>query len=134
MTMKKAILAAVALAALSQLASAASSVTVCGGGLGGKVTVGASSGTPLSDTTTHPFLRSGFEVQCSNNVHMAMQEVDSTLFVVGSASAKGNQYFGGSSNGGAVKVYGQCAAGTTCAAVDAASGVTAATTAASGSS
>jgi len=56
------------------------------------------------------FTAAGFAVQCSSNVHMSINEVGPTLAVVGSASAKGNQYFGGHTNGGSVTAYGKCAA------------------------
>jgi len=74
---------------------------------GGKVQVWGGSGQVVTGTPV--FTRNGFDVQCSSNVFLGAQEVSGTLAVVGSASAKGNQYFGGHTNGGAITAGGACA-------------------------
>lgn len=113
-------------AAFSGTASAAVA-TACGGGNATKVDV---FGGPGAVVASPNFVKTGFSVQCSSNVYLEYNEVSGTLFVVGAASKKGNQYVGGSSAGGAVKVYNKCAADP-CTATDAQSGVTSATTDAS---
>jgi hypothetical protein len=83
---------------------------VCDGGPGaGKTDV---HGGPGAVVTGGTFTVAGFAIQCSNNVHMSINEVSATLAVVGSTSAKGNQYFGGHTNGGSITAMGKCAADT----------------------
>ena len=82
---------------------------VCDGAAGsGKTDVWGGPGAVVTGSTG--FTVAGFAIQCSNNVHMSINEVSPTLAVVGSASAKGNQYFGGHTNGGSVTAMGKCAA------------------------
>jgi len=69
------------------------------------------------------FIKNGITPRCSANTYVNFTD-GSTRIDVGSASAKGKNYFGGSSEGGAVTSRGLCAA--TCSATDADSGVTAA--------
>ena len=88
--------------------TAGSPYVVCDGLAGsGKTDV---HGGPGAVVTGGTFTVAGFAIQCSNNVHMSINEVDPTLAVVGSTSAKGNQYFGGPSNGGSITAMGKCAA------------------------
>ena len=103
---------------------------VCDGGAGaGKTNVWGGPGEVVA-AGTGVFTVAGFAVQCSNNVHMSIEEVNATLAVVGSASAKGNQYFGGHTNGGSVTAGGKCAADP-CATADVTSALTKAKTDAS---
>lgn len=129
--MKK-FLIATAIASASLTASAAgvtavASVTintpyvVCDGGAGaGKTDVWGGPGAVVTGGT---FTVAGFAIQCSNNVHMSINEVSATLAVVGSTSAKGNQFFGGHTNGGSVTAMGKCAADP-CAAGDVSTALT----------
>jgi len=138
--MKK-LLIAMAIASASLTASAAGvadvvSVTagtpypVCDGGAGaGKTNVWGGPGEVVTGGT---FTVAGFAIQCSNNVHMSINEVSTTLAVVGSASAKGNQYFGGHTNGGSVTAMGKCAADP-CGTADVSTALTDAETAGSSS-
>lgn len=89
--------------------SAGSAYTLCDGNAGGgKTTVWGGSGTVIPAGTTTVFTRSGFDVQCSSNVFLKANEVDANLAVVGAGSAKGNQTFVGTSNGGAVGPAAKC--------------------------
>lgn len=74
---------------------------------GGKTPVNGGSGTPIAaaDAT---FTRTGFDIQCSSNVFLSAQEVSGTLAVVASGSAKGNQSYMGSTNGGAITANAKC--------------------------
>ena len=54
------------------------------------------------------FIRNGFDFNCSNNVYLSYNEASANLFLVGAGSAKGNQYFAGNSNGGAISAKGTC--------------------------
>jgi hypothetical protein len=139
--MKK-LLIAMAIASASLTASAAgvtagvATVTggtpyvVCDGGPGGgKTDVWGGPGEVVAGGT---FTVAGFAIQCSNNVHMSINEVSTTLAVVGSASAKGNQYFGGHTNGGSVTAMGKCAADP-CGTADVSTALTDAETAGSSS-
>lgn len=94
------------------------------GAKGGKTRV---NGGPGVIPATPVFTRSGFEVQCSANVFLSYSEVNATAAAVGSTSAKGNQYFGGHSNGGAVGAINKCAA-TPCVQNDATTGLSTAKT------
>jgi hypothetical protein len=99
---------------------------ICAGATAAKYNVAGGPGTPY--TTDQSFIKVGFSVQCSSNTHVSFANVSGTQFLVGSGSAKGNQSYKGSSNGGAVVTHTKCT-GTNdaCGAGDA----TAATTAAS---
>lgn len=72
---------------------------------GGKTTVWGGSGSVASAAV---FTRNGFDVQCSSNVFLSAQEESGNLAAVGSGSAKGNQYYGGHTNGGAITAGGKC--------------------------
>ena len=124
--MKKYLIGAMLLVGASS--AMAATTALCDGGTGGKKTVAGGSGVVVTSPT---FFRNGFDFQCSNNVFLAYEEANATLLTVGSASKKGNQYFGGSSNGGAISALGKCAADP-CTATDATNGSDAAKTAASG--
>lgn len=101
---------------------------VCNGdATGGKASV---NGGPGAVPATTVFTRSGFDMQCSANVFMIFNEVNTTTAVIGSSSAKGNQFFGGHSNGGAIGALGKCAAAA-CVQGDAESAITKAKEAAS---
>ena len=112
--MKK-LLIATAIASASLTASAAgvgavatvtgnTAYVVCDGLAGaGKTDVWGGPGAVVTGGT---FTVAGFAIQFSNNVHMSINEVSATLAVVGSTSAKGNQYFGGHTNGGSVTAGG----------------------------
>lgn len=78
---------------------------VCAGGVAVKSTINGGSGQPNSSPI---FIKTGFDVQCSNNTLVSYNEVSTTLFAVAGASKKGNQTFAGNSNGGAVEVSGKC--------------------------
>lgn len=125
--MKKHILISMAMLAASSLAVAAgvnvatvSSNTphqVCNGtATGGKASVWGGSGVVPTGTTV--FTRSGFDIQCSANVYMSFNEVNANLATIGSTSAKGNQFFGGSSVGGAIASLGKCTDPTVCGTAD----------------
>lgn len=66
------------------------------------------SGTVLTDAQTPVFTRQGFNIICSGNVFVDIQEDSATLAAVVSGSAKGNQSFGGHSNGGAMTASAKC--------------------------
>ena len=101
-------------------------IAVCAGGSAEKFNIAGGPGTPY--TTADSFIKVGFSVQCSSNTHVAFANVSGTQFLVGAGSAKGNQSFMGSSNGGAVVTYTKCTStNDACSSVDA----TAATVAAS---
>lgn len=74
---------------------------------GGKVQVNGGSGAVVAAGSA-VFTRNGFDVQCSSNVFLGAQEVSGNLAAVGSGSAKGNQYYGGHTNGGAITAGGKC--------------------------
>jgi hypothetical protein len=108
---------------------------VCdGNGTTGKTNVYGGPGTVLDSTVTPVFTRTGFAIQCSSNVLMSVNEVSNTLAVVSSASKKGNQFFGGHTNGGSITPLGKCT-GTNdaCQDADITSGITKAKEAASSS-
>lgn len=105
---------------------------VCNGAVAGPGKTKVNGGPGAVVSAPVGFTRAGFAIQCSNNVHMSINEVTTTLAVVGSTSAKGNQYFGGHTNGGAVTAYGKCAADP-CGTADVTSALTAAKLAGSSS-
>lgn len=109
--MKKFVLA-VALCAASSISMAA---TVCAAGVASQVT-GA-------DTN---FVKTSFTPRCSANTQADFQQTANTA-AVGSASTKGNQSFGGHSNGGAVEKVADSATGYADAAAALAAAVSAAT-------
>lgn len=112
--MKK-ILAALILGSLASL-SFAQEATPAGGGLcDGKVGKAVPVAVGGEDTS---FIQTGFMFNCSNNSFVTYTEQSPTLLTVGAASAKGSEYFGGHTDGGAVKKHGVCAA-TGCVLADA---------------
>lgn len=142
--MKK--LIAATLAALPMLALAAavdvatppsnSDRQVCNGAAttaaNGKSNIYGGGGSVVTDATVI-YVRNGFVAQCSSNVFLYFRESSATLVAVGSGSAKGNQSYGGSSNGGAIAAVAKCTGtNSACIAGDATGAVTAAVTAASG--
>lgn len=100
----KKMVAVAALAATGLAAQNALAATGCTG-TASKLSINGGSGA----TTTSTFFKGGFDVQCSNNVNLQYTENTSRLDV-GAVSVKGNQYFGGNSNGGAIRALGKCAA------------------------
>lgn len=78
----------------------------CDGASAAKYDQFGGSGSPY--TTAGSFVKTGFSVQCSANTFVHFQNTSGTQFLVGSGSAKGNQSFRGSSNGGAVVTHTQC--------------------------
>jgi hypothetical protein len=91
----------------------------CGGTTAGKGDQYGGSGATAAAATTAGFVKVGFSVQCSANTFVGFKDVSATQFLVGSASAKGNQKFMGSSNGGAVVTVGPCAGtNVTCSVTD----------------
>lgn len=78
---------------------AATEQCACDGGKAQKTSINGGSGTVVA---TPVFTKTGFDVQCSSNTVVSYNEVSGTLFAVAAGSGKGNQLFGGNSNGGAV--------------------------------
>ncbi len=126
------VLAAMALVGSAQAATTdiipsvgATPIAVCAGSVAEKFNVAGGPGVPYTEADS--FIKVGFSVQCSSNSHVAFANVSGTQFLVGSGSAKGNQSFKGSSNGGAVVTHTVCT-GTNqaCGATDAAAATTAA--------
>lgn len=116
----KKMVAVAALAATGMAAQSAMAATACSG-TATKVSINGGSGA----TTQSTFFKQGFDVQCSNNVLLEYTEATATRLDVASTSVKGNQYFAGNSNGGAVKAVAKCAADP-CGAADIAAGLAAA--------
>lgn len=75
-------------------------------GTAGKAVIYGGPGEPI--TTGATFIKTGFDIQCSNNVLLAAQEVSSNAAAVASGSLKGNQSFSGHSNGGAIVARAKC--------------------------
>lgn len=111
MEMKKVLLSVVLLGISSYALSAGKDVAtvsadtanqVCDGtSAAGKAKVSGGSGVAL-DATTAVFTKNGFDVQCSANTYVYFNEVSANLAAVAAGSTKGNQAFGGHSNGGAI--------------------------------
>lgn len=78
-----------------------------GGAASGKAKVWGGSGNIVAAADA-VFTRAGFDVQCSANVFLSFQEASGNLAAVGSGSAKGNQFFSGNTNGGAITAGGKC--------------------------
>ncbi|MGB4767200.1 MAG: hypothetical protein WBH09_09850 [Rugosibacter sp.] len=78
---------------------AAGEQCVCDGNVAGKQPV---NGGPTTQVGTPVFVKTGFDVQCSNNTIVSYNEVSGTGFAVASGSRKGNRTFKGSSAGGGV--------------------------------
>lgn len=109
---------------LGVASSASMAATVCAAGVASAVA-----------SSTTDFVRTGFTPRCSTNTQADFQQ-NTNVAAVGAASAKGNQSFGGHSNGGAVEKVADSAAGYADAAAALSAAVTAADTklAAAGSS
>lgn len=82
---------------------------VCDGDVagGGKMSIFGGSGAVI-DGAAAVFIRNGFDFQCSANTWVKFVEVDTNLAAVGSGSVKGNQSYGGHTNGGAIGPSAQC--------------------------
>lgn len=75
---------------------------VCDGeSAAGKAKVNGGSGTAINAGDAQ-FTKNGFDVQCSANTFVSFNEVSANLAAVAAGSSKGNQAFGGHSNGGAI--------------------------------
>lgn len=101
--------------AASQAASAPTEVATAGtlsaatqvcNGTAGKSKIYGGSGTPITANAT--FIKTGFDVQCSNNVLLQLREVTANTAAAASGSLKGNQSFAGHSNGGAIVAFKKC--------------------------
>jgi hypothetical protein len=79
--------------------TAATEQCACNGGSAQKTKINGGAGTVVA---TPVFVKTGFDVQCSANTVVSYNEVSGTLFAVGSGSAKGNQLYVGTSNGGSI--------------------------------
>jgi len=99
-------------------------VVLAGCSYGAMAAVACATGkaTNVAASTTN-FIKNAITPRCSANTFVNYTD-NTTSVDVGSASVKGKNYFGGSSEGGAVTSRGQCTA--VCSATDAASGATAA--------
>lgn len=116
--MKNIILGSVlAVAAATSLSANAASMSVCSGGV-------AANGASFSAGTN--FVKVAFTPKCSANVILNAEDVSSTFFRVGAASVKGKTVFNGSSAGGSVTKFGECAA-SPCAASEVSTALSAAT-------
>jgi hypothetical protein len=109
-------IATLAVAAGQSFNAFAASASVCSGGSAASATPFGSVGEQRTATGTDVFVKTGFTIQCSNNVAMDYNEVSATLFAVAAASVKGNQVVGGNSNGGAIKQVGSACPTTGCTA------------------
>lgn len=95
--MKKAmILAAVAAAGVCAQANAAGELCASTGG------------TVTFATAASSFVRTSFNIKCSNNVYSNYAENATAIGIV-AGSAKGKNYFGGGTNSGQVTALGVCA-------------------------
>lgn len=97
--MKKIVLALAFAAFVPGMASAAATA-VCAAGA-------AANGTAI--TAGVNFIKAAVTPKCSANVHLSYDQ-NTTAFWVASGSSKGKNYFGGSTEGGAVANLGACAA------------------------
>lgn len=112
-------------------ATTSGNTCVCGGLTPGKVAYNGGSGTVIL-SSGFKFAKNGFDIQCSANTFVSVNEVNSTFASVGSVSAKGNQSMQGHTAGGAVTTSAKCAAANgVCAGGDANTANTAATNAGS---
>ena len=96
--MKKIVLCAVlATAAISPLTSATAVAAdrFCVGGAAGESTVTAGVG-------TDKFVKITFKPKCSANVYLEGNDINTSLYGVGAASAKGKSKFTGTTNGGSL--------------------------------
>jgi hypothetical protein len=111
-------IATLAVAAGQSFNALAASASVCSGGGAASAAPFGSVGEQRTASGTDIFVKTGFTVQCSNNVIMDYNEVSATVFAVAAASVKGNQVVGGNSNGGAIKQTGNPCATTGCTATE----------------
>lgn len=119
--MKK-IIAALILGSLSSLSFAqATQVELCAGGTAIPKDVKAKTA-PEAGAADERFIKTNFKFNCSNNSFVVYTEQSATVLTVGATSAKGSEYFGGHTDGGAVKSYGTCADSKACVAADAEAG------------
>jgi hypothetical protein len=104
----------------------------CNGGTAQKTAI---NGGPGAVVATPVFAKTGFDVQCSSNTVVSYNEVSGTLFAVAAGSGKGNQLFGGNTNGGAVTASTTACTGTNkaCLGSDVSGELTRAVTAGGGS-
>lgn len=119
--MKKILLAAL-LGSLASVSFAAVE-NVCTGTTATTVSVETATA-PTSGTADTRFIKSDFNFNCSANSILLYEEQGATLLTVGAASVKGNEYFGGHTDGGAVTSYGKCADSKGCVTADATKGNT----------
>ena len=75
-------------------------------GVAGRAKIYGGSGTPVG--TGALFIKTGFDIQCSNNVLLQFAEVSANAAAVAAGSLKGNQSFSGQSNGGAIVARVKC--------------------------
>ena len=106
--MKKILLAALlgSLASVSFAQDAAG--TVCSGA---EATTKEVKAKPRAEDATgadNRFIKADFNFNCSANSILVYTEQDATLLTEGATSVKGNEYFGGHTDGGAVTSYGKC--------------------------
>lgn len=114
--MKKLIIA-MSLCVVSSVSMAAT-IDICTG------TAGNATNAVPSDTTGASFVRTGFTAKCSANTQVKFDQT-ATYAAVGSTSTKGNQVYGGNTNGGAVAVdTAVTCASTGCTATNAATALT----------
>lgn len=113
------------LAAANATATAGTTYHACDGSTATSYAQYGGPGTP--NTVATNFVKVGFTVQCSANTFVDFIDASTTLFQVGSGSAKGNQSFRGSSNGGAVVTHTKCTGtNSACTSTDSGTAVTAA--------
>lgn len=67
----------------------------------------------VAGTNTPVFVQQGFTAQCSANTHVSFREPSNSNAVTLGLSLKGNQVFGGNSNGGAINSLIKCVGSTT---------------------
>jgi len=60
------------------------------------------------DVPAGSFVKLGFKAKCSANVWLDGIDSSSTVYAVGSGSAKGKKYFTGNTAGGAVRAVADC--------------------------
>lgn len=95
-----------AIAAVTSLpANAAGETKYCDGGAAGDALAAAPAAADGSD-----FVKVPFTPKCSANVYLVGNDRSATVYTVGSSSIKGKTKFGGSSTGGSVGSFGDCAA------------------------
>jgi len=123
------ILIALLMAGFSSLSFA--QTTICNGTPAATKEVKAEAA-PADGSADDRFIKTDFDFNCSNNSIVVYEEQNATLLTVGAASVKGNEYFGGHTDGGAVTSYDKCATDP-CTADDATTGNTKAAEKASGS-